>query len=106
MRPIARVLPHQHLAHAADRGADAGAAMLPELRPAGNALIGADLQERIDFPAAIDVEFVKLNYFHSRSPPRSFLLCLYSSAQYGRPTQPKSDQRSHCLCPAQRLASA
>src|SRR5262249_60630752 len=61
----ARVLPDQELAHAVDRGGDAGAAMFPELRPAGHALIGADLEKRVDLPPAIDMKLLKLGYLHS-----------------------------------------
>src|SRR5262245_61705804 len=62
------VFPNQQLAHAVDRGSDAGATMFPELRPAGHALIGADLEKRVDLPPAIDMKLVKLGYLHFPAP--------------------------------------
>src|SRR5262249_18808337 len=61
----ARVLADQELAHAVDRGGDAGAAMLLELRPAGEARVGAHLEERVDFPAAIDVKLLEFDDLHA-----------------------------------------
>src|SRR4030095_3220734 len=48
-----------------DRGGDAGAAVLPELRPAGHALVGADLEKRVDFPPTVDMKLFNLGYLHS-----------------------------------------
>src|SRR5262249_11315241 len=78
----ARVLTRHQLPHAMDRGRDAGAAVLPELRPAGEPLGGADLQKRIDLPAAIDMKMLKLCNLHS--PPRLRRPLPHSSAQFIR----------------------
>src|SRR5215468_237830 len=73
-----RVLPDQELTHALDRGGDAGASVFPELRPAGKPLIGADLQERIDLPTAIDMKFFELGDLHSAPRFWRFPACHFS----------------------------
>src|SRR5262249_32786847 len=95
----ARVLPDQELAHAVDRGGDAGAAMFPELRPAGHALIGADLEKRVDLPPAIDMKLLKLGYLHSlpRFPPLRGPTLAHNSPRHGRGGWIRRE-RSHCVC--------
>src|SRR5262249_53025685 len=82
----ARILAAQELAHAVDCGGEAGAAVLPELRPAGHDLIGGDLQKRVDLPPAIDVKLFKLGYLHSvpRFRPLRGPTLAHNSPRHGR----------------------
>src|SRR5262245_56146690 len=82
-----------------NRGRDAGSAVFPELRPAGEPLIGADLQKRIDLPAAIDMKVLELRNLHS--PPRlrrlSSCTLAHNSSGQGRGGE-VTRERSHCFC--------
>src|SRR5439155_14977528 len=47
----ARIVALEQVEHAVDRGADPVPAVLLELRPADDALVGRDLEKGVDFPA-------------------------------------------------------
>src|SRR5262245_14966624 len=82
-----------------NRSRDAGAAVLPELGPAGDPFVGADLQKRVDLPATIDMKVLKLCNLHS--PPRlrrlRFCSLAHNSTGQGRGVTAMRE-RSHCFC--------
>ena len=61
---VARVLADQSCSEPADDLRHAAAAAFVELRPADDAFVGGDLQERIGVPAAVGVEVLELDDFH------------------------------------------
>jgi hypothetical protein len=62
----ARVLADEFASQPVDQGGHSLAAALVELGPAGDALVGGDLQEGIGVPAAIGMEVLELDDLHSR----------------------------------------
>ena len=65
-----RILADQALRHAADHGGEAGAAVaLVVFRPADQAVVGRDLEEREVAPAGVAVQILDLGDFHGVSSP-------------------------------------
>src|SRR5262249_15037843 len=90
------VLADQRGTEAVDQGSHALAAALVELRPAGEAFVGGDLQEGIGVPAAIGVGILELYDLHFLPPqPRT----LTSPSPAGLTTQVGFIRLAHLIIP-------